>query len=67
VLSRARVGVAGEDLRVTQRDAGVQGIGDGGVPQRVGADVPRDSRSPRYAGDHPVDVAPVDRLTGDWP
>jgi hypothetical protein len=30
VLGGAWVGVPGEDLRVSQGDAGVQGIGDGG-------------------------------------
>jgi len=33
VLGRAGVGVAGEDLGVTQGDAGVEGVGDRGVPQ----------------------------------
>ncbi len=33
VLGGARVGVPGQDLRVTERDAGVQGVGDrGGAP-----------------------------------
>jgi hypothetical protein len=36
VLGRSRVGVAGEDLCVPQRDAGVEGVGDGSVPQGVG-------------------------------
>ena len=33
VLSGARIGMASEDLRVPQRDAGVEGIGDGGVSE----------------------------------
>ena len=33
VLGGARVGVPGEDLRVAQRDAGVESVGDRGVPQ----------------------------------
>ena len=37
VLGGAWVGVPGDDLGVAQRDAGVEGVGDGGVPQRVRA------------------------------
>lgn len=33
VLGGARVGVAGEDLRVAEWHAGVEGVGDGGVAQ----------------------------------
>jgi hypothetical protein len=33
VLGGAGVGVPGEDLGVAQRDAGVEGVGDRGVPQ----------------------------------
>ena len=33
VLGRARVGVSGQDLRVAQRDAGIEGVGDRGVAQ----------------------------------
>jgi hypothetical protein len=51
VLGGARVGVAGKDLRVTQRDAGVQGIRDRRVPQRMGADVPRDASGYRARKD----------------
>ncbi len=40
VLGGAGIGVPGEDLGVAQRDAGVEGVGDRRVPQRVGADVP---------------------------
>jgi hypothetical protein len=40
VLGGAGVGVAGEDLCVSQRYSGVEGVGDGGVAQRVRADVP---------------------------
>ena len=39
VLGGAGVGVAGEYLGVAEWDAGVEGVGDRGVPQRVGADV----------------------------
>jgi hypothetical protein len=39
VLGGAGVGVAGEYLRVAQRHAGVEGVGDRGVPQGVGTDV----------------------------
>jgi hypothetical protein len=35
VLGGAGVGVSGEDLCVPQRDAGVEGVGDGGVAQGV--------------------------------
>ena len=42
VLGGAGVGVPGEDLGIAQRHSGVQGVGDRGVTQRVGADVPRD-------------------------
>jgi len=40
VLGGAGIGVPGEDQGVAQRDAGVEGVGDRRVPQRVGADVP---------------------------
>lgn len=43
VLVGAAVGVAGEDLRVAEWDAGLESVGDGGVPRRVRADVPRDA------------------------
>ena len=36
VLGGARVGVPGEDLGIAEGNAGVQGVGDGGVTQRVG-------------------------------
>jgi hypothetical protein len=49
VLGGAGVGVAGEDLCVAEVDAGVEGVGDGGVRQRVGADVPRDTGGPPSA------------------
>jgi hypothetical protein len=38
-----RVGVAGEDLGVAQWNAGVEGVGDRRVPQRVRADVAGDA------------------------
>jgi hypothetical protein len=60
VLSRARVGMSGQDLGVSQWDAGVEGVGDGGVPQGVRADVAQDAGNLRDSGDHPVDVAAID-------
>jgi len=33
VLSSPRVGVADEDLRVAERDSGIEGVSDRGVPQ----------------------------------
>jgi hypothetical protein len=36
VLGGAGVGVPGEDLDVAQRDAGVEGVGNRGVPQKWG-------------------------------
>lgn len=62
VFGGSGVGVPGQDLRVTERDSGVEGVGDRGVPQRVWADVPRDTCCFRDALDHPVAVAAVDRL-----
>jgi hypothetical protein len=35
VLGGAGVGVPGQDLGVAERDAGVEGVGDGGVAKRV--------------------------------
>jgi hypothetical protein len=35
VLGGAGVGVPGEDLRIAERDTGVERVGDRGVPQRV--------------------------------
>lgn len=46
VLGGPRVGVAREDLGVAKRDASIEGVGDRGVPERVGADVPGDASSP---------------------
>ena len=66
VLGGAGVGVSGEDRRVAQRDAGIKGIGDRGMPKRVGADVPGDARGLGDPGDHAVDVAPIDGMAGDW-
>jgi len=43
VLGSPWVGVPGQDLGVAEGHAGVEGVGDGGVPQRVGADVTRDA------------------------
>ena len=54
VLDGARVGVSGEDVRVAERDAGVEGVGDGCVAQRVRADVSGDGFGLRDAGDHVV-------------
>jgi hypothetical protein len=39
VLGGAGVGVAGEYLRVARRHAGVEGVGDRGVPQGVRTDM----------------------------
>nr|WP_228266054.1 hypothetical protein [Microlunatus elymi] len=33
VLGSAGIGMPGEDLSVAEWDAGVEGVGDGGVPQ----------------------------------
>jgi hypothetical protein len=63
VLGGAWVGVPGEDLGVAQWNAGVQCVGDGGVSQRVGADVSRDACGLGDPDDHPVAVTSVDRLT----
>ena len=65
MLGRARIGVAGEDLCVSEWNAGVEGVGDCGVAQRVWADVTWDGRGLRDPGDHPVDVATVDRVAGE--
>lgn len=46
VLGGAGVSVPGQDLGVAERHAGVQGIGDCGVAQRVRADVSGDARRP---------------------
>ena len=37
VLGGSRIGMSSEDLRVTQRDPGVEGVGDRRVSQRVRA------------------------------
>ena len=63
VLGGSGVGVASEDLGVTERNARVEGVGDGGVPQRVRADVSWNAGDLGDPGDHPVGVAAVDRLT----
>ncbi len=62
VLGGAGVGVAGEDLGVSQWHACVERVGDRGVAQRVWADVSRDAGGLGGPGDHPVGIAPVDRL-----
>jgi hypothetical protein len=62
VLGRSWVGVAGQDLGVSERDACVEGVGDGGVPQGVRADVPWNAGDRGDPGDHPVRVATVDGL-----
>lgn len=36
VLGGSWVSVSGQDLGVAQWDARVEGVGDGGVPERVG-------------------------------
>lgn len=48
VLGGAGVGVTGEDLRVTEWDARVEGVRDRRVAQGVRADVPRDACRPEY-------------------
>lgn len=67
VLGGPGVGVPGEDLRVSQRDAGVEGVGDRGVPQRVRADVSGDAGHLSDSDDHAVAVASVDRLARQRP
>lgn len=62
VASASAGGIAGQDLGVSKWDACVEGIGDGGVPQGVRADVVRDAGDLRDSGDHPVGVAAVDRI-----
>ncbi len=65
VLGGAWVGVAGEDLGVTKRYSGIEGVRDRGVPQRMGTDVARDAGNLRDPQNHPVDVASVDRPPGN--
>ena len=65
VLGGAGVGVAGEDLGVAQGHACVEGVGDGGVPQGVRADVARDAGGLGDPGHHAVGVAAVDRVAGE--
>lgn len=55
------VRVPDQDLRVTKWDPGVEGIGDRGVPQRVGGCAVEDQLL-RDALDHSVAVAAVDRI-----
>lgn len=62
VLGCAWVGVPRQDLRVAERDAGVEGVGDGGVTQRVWADVSRDARDLGDPHNHQVDVSAVDGI-----
>nr|WP_239021785.1 hypothetical protein [Nocardioides jishulii] len=64
VLGGAWIGVARQDLRIAERDAGVEGVGDGGVTQLVRADVARDARDLGDPHNHPVDISAVDRLPG---
>ena len=65
MLAGAGVGVPGEDLGIAQRRAGVEGIGDGRVAQRVRADVPGHPGGFRDPAHHSVAVAAVDRLARD--
>jgi len=65
VFGGSRVGVPGEDLGVPQRDASVEGVGDGGVAQRVRADVSGDRCGPGDALDHPIHVTSINRLAGE--
>jgi hypothetical protein len=62
VLGGAWVGVPGQDLGVAEGNVGVEGVGDGCVPQRVGAAVTRDASGLRDADDHPADVTTLDEL-----
>jgi hypothetical protein len=64
VLGGSRVGVTGHDLSVTERDAGVKGVGDRRMPQRMWADVPWDAGGLGDASHHPVNVAPFNRPPG---
>ena len=52
----------GEDLSIVERDAGVEGVGDRCVPQRVRADVTWDAGRLRDPPHHPIDVAAIDRI-----
>lgn len=65
VLSRAWVGVPSQDLGVSEWNTCVEGVGDGGVPQGVRADVAGDAGDLRDSGDHPVGVAAVDGIARD--
>ena len=56
--------MSSEDLGVAQRDADVEGIGDGRAAERVWADVAGDGRCFRDAGDHSVGVSAVDGAAG---
>ena len=53
--------MACEDLGVAERNAGVEGVGDRRMTQRVWADVTGDPGSLRGPRDHPVGIAAVDR------
>lgn len=62
MLSGAWVGMAGQDLRIAQRDACVQGIRDRRVTQRMWADVSWDLCDLRDPDNHPVGIPSVDRF-----
>lgn len=62
VLGGSRVGVASEYLCVSQRDACVESIRDGGVAQGERTNLPGDRGGASDALDHSVDVASVDRV-----
>ena len=64
VLSAPRLGVAGKNLSVAQRDARVESVGDGGLSKRVRTDVPRYAGCFRDPGNHAVDVSPIDGVSG---
>jgi hypothetical protein len=66
VLGGPGIGVPRQDLRVPERDPGVEGVGDRGVPQRMWADVPRDPGRLRDSLDHSVRVASVDWVACQW-
>ena len=67
VLGGPGVGMAGEDLGVAERHAGVEGVGDRRVTERVRADVTGDPGSLRDPRDHPIGIAAIDRIARDWP
>jgi hypothetical protein len=55
----------GEDLGITEWNAGVEGVGDRGVAQPVRTDVARDAGRLGDPDNHSVDVASINRSTRD--